>query len=164
MTCPLSDRVINLGCVAAGSSRGSSVTGTGSRELCHGEGNSFAALRPAHSRFFLPHHFGAHSPCDNIRMAATVVEGTARKRVDVNDRTQRNIAFKGDSRKDGNLTFSSTKEELEHINTAQSVSGMFLSGGIPMGDPAYEVHLLTKKYNPPEGSGLNIKTGEFMLP
>jgi hypothetical protein len=57
-----------------------------------------------------------------------------------------------------------TKEELEHIRVEQSVSGMWLSGGQPLGDPAYEVGLLTKKYNPPEGSGLNIRTGEFMLP
>lgn len=57
-----------------------------------------------------------------------------------------------------------TKEELERVRTAQKCSGMFLSGGMPMGDPAYEVHLLTKKYTPPEGSGLNIETGEFMLP
>lgn len=57
-----------------------------------------------------------------------------------------------------------TKKELDCVQTAQKVSGMFLSGGVPMGDPAYEVHLLTKKYNPPEGSGLNIKDGQFYLP
>lgn len=57
-----------------------------------------------------------------------------------------------------------TKEELEHVRTAQKVSGMFLSGGQPMGDPAYEVQRLTEKYHPPEGSGLDIQTGEFMLP
>ena len=57
-----------------------------------------------------------------------------------------------------------TKEELDRVKTAHSVSGMFLSGGIPMGDPAYEVHLLAEKYHPPVGSGLNMQTGEFMLP
>jgi len=57
-----------------------------------------------------------------------------------------------------------TKEELDHVMTAYKVSGMFLSGGQPMGDPQYEVYQLTKKYNPPEGSGLNMKTGEFCLP
>lgn len=57
-----------------------------------------------------------------------------------------------------------SKEELERVKTAQSVSGMFLSGGIPMGDPAWEVKLLADKYKPPEGSGLNPQTGEFMLP
>ena len=57
-----------------------------------------------------------------------------------------------------------TKEELERVKTAQSCSGMFLTGGMPMGDPQWEVAQLTKKYNPPDGSGLNIKTGEFCLP
>ncbi len=57
-----------------------------------------------------------------------------------------------------------TQEELERVKTAQSVSGMYLSGGMPMGDPAYVVQLLTNKYQPPKGAGLNIKTGEFMLP
>lgn len=57
-----------------------------------------------------------------------------------------------------------TPEELEAVKTAQACSGMFLSGGLPMGDPEYEVHLLTKKYNPPPDSGLNIQTGEFVIP
>jgi hypothetical protein len=41
---------------------------------------------------------------------------------------------------------------------------MWLSGGIPLGNPEEIVHDLTKKYSPPAGSGLNIKTGEFCLP
>lgn len=57
-----------------------------------------------------------------------------------------------------------TPEELEHVKIAQKVSGMYLSGGIPMGDPTYEVYLLTQKYHPPKGSGLNTETGEFVLP
>ena len=57
-----------------------------------------------------------------------------------------------------------TKEELERVQTAQKCSGMYLTGGQPMGDPQYEVQLLTQRYNPPAGSGLNIKTGEFCLP
>jgi len=57
-----------------------------------------------------------------------------------------------------------TKEELESVKTALKCSGMYLSGGIPMGDPQYKVYLLTKKYNPPAGSGLNLETGEFCLP
>jgi hypothetical protein len=57
-----------------------------------------------------------------------------------------------------------TKEELEVVQTAMKCSGMFLSDGTPMGDPEYEVGQLMKKYNPPTGSGLNPKTGEFMLP
>ena len=55
-----------------------------------------------------------------------------------------------------------TKEELESVRTEQKVSGMFLSGGRPMGDPAYKVGLLIKKYNVSEGAGLNTNTGEFM--
>lgn len=57
-----------------------------------------------------------------------------------------------------------TKEELDQVQVAQKCSGMFLSGGIPMGDPQRIVLDLTKKYNPPAGSGLNIQTGEFMTP
>lgn len=57
-----------------------------------------------------------------------------------------------------------TQEELEQVKTAQSVSGMYLSGGIPMGDPESLVSDLHKKYNAPEGSGLHTSTGEFMLP
>jgi len=57
-----------------------------------------------------------------------------------------------------------TEEERHRVAVAQSVSGMFLSGGEPMGNPAWEVHLLTKKYNPPLGAGFNPKTGEFILP
>jgi hypothetical protein len=36
-----------------------------------------------------------------------------------------------------------TPEELDIVKTAQSVSGMFLSGGMPMGDPAHEVEILS---------------------
>lgn len=55
-----------------------------------------------------------------------------------------------------------TAEELQSVKTAHSVSGMFLSGGMPMGDPAAEVERLRKKYNMPEGTGLDLKTGEFV--
>lgn len=57
-----------------------------------------------------------------------------------------------------------TAEELEHVKTAQKVSGMFLSGGTPMGDPAWEVEQLRKKYNMPEGTGLDPINGEFVSP
>lgn len=56
-----------------------------------------------------------------------------------------------------------TEEELESVKTAQACSGMFLSGGTPMGDPQAEVQRLVEKYKPPTGAGLNIKTREFML-
>lgn len=57
-----------------------------------------------------------------------------------------------------------TETELEHVRTAQKVSGMFLSGGTPMGDPAWEVEQLRKKYNMPQGTGLNPRNGEFCAP
>lgn len=55
-----------------------------------------------------------------------------------------------------------TKEELDRVKTACDVSGMCISGGQPMMDtPERIVFELTKKYNPPEGTGLNLETGEF---
>lgn len=57
-----------------------------------------------------------------------------------------------------------TKEELESVNVQFSVSGMFLSGGMPMGDPAREVELLRRKYEIPEGYGLDLSNGEFVSP
>lgn len=57
-----------------------------------------------------------------------------------------------------------TSEELEHVRAAQKVSGMFLSGGAPMGNPAWEVEQLRKKYNMPEGTGLDPSNGEFVSP
>ena len=57
-----------------------------------------------------------------------------------------------------------TKEELEAVKTAQRCSGMYLSGGIPMGDPAYEVERLRQLYHMPEGTGLDPRNGEFCSP
>jgi len=57
-----------------------------------------------------------------------------------------------------------TEKELDSVKVAQNCSGMYLTGGKPMGDPEYEVQKLIIKYHPPEGAGLNIKTGEFCLP
>jgi hypothetical protein len=56
------------------------------------------------------------------------------------------------------------EEELEQVLTAQKCSGMFLSGGQPMGDPQAIVERLSRKYNAPEGSGLNTQDGQFYLP
>jgi hypothetical protein len=53
-------------------------------------------------------------------------------------------------------------EELESVKVAHQCSGMFLSGGMPMGDPAWEVEQLRKRYNMPEGTGLDIGNGEFV--
>ena len=57
-----------------------------------------------------------------------------------------------------------TEEELKRVTTAQACSGMFLSGGMPMGDPAWEVEQLRKKYDLPEGTGLDPRNGEFVSP
>lgn len=57
-----------------------------------------------------------------------------------------------------------TAEELEGVKVSLSCSGMYLSGGMPMGDPAFEVEQLRKKYEMPEGTGLDAKNGEFVTP
>lgn len=57
-----------------------------------------------------------------------------------------------------------TKEELDQVVTAHKCSGMWLSNGVPLGNPEQLVADLCNKYKPPEGSGLNIATGEFVLP
>lgn len=57
-----------------------------------------------------------------------------------------------------------TKEELEAVQTAQNCSGMFLSGGMPMGDPYREVERLRLKYNLPDDVGLDTNNGEFVSP
>lgn len=57
-----------------------------------------------------------------------------------------------------------TKEELDMVLTAQSVSGMFLSGGVPMGDPAFEVERLRRKYNLPDNVAFDPNNGEFVEP
>ena len=57
-----------------------------------------------------------------------------------------------------------TKKELEQVKTAQKCSGMFLTGGTPMGNPQALVADLTDKYKPPTGAGLNLATGEFVKP
>jgi len=57
-----------------------------------------------------------------------------------------------------------TKDELESVRTEQKASGMYLSGGLPMGNPAARVADLATKYKAPAGTGLNIKTGEFCWP
>lgn len=57
-----------------------------------------------------------------------------------------------------------TAEELKQVKTAHACSGMFLSGGIPMGNPEQVVADLVRKYNVPDGAGLNIQDGVFYLP
>ena len=68
---------------------------------------------------------------------------------------------------EGSMTGSGifvTPEELESVKVAQSCSGMFLSGGMPMGDPGRIVDDLSRKYNAPKGTALNVRTGEFVTP
>ena len=56
-----------------------------------------------------------------------------------------------------------TKEELEHLQTQQDCSGMFLSGGMPLGDPGATVRMLARKYGfNPNITGLDTKNGEFV--
>ena len=57
-----------------------------------------------------------------------------------------------------------TPEELDRVKTAIKCSGMFLSGGTPLGDPAGAVEDLRKKYNMPEGTGMDASNGEFVSP
>ena len=58
-----------------------------------------------------------------------------------------------------------TKEEIESIKTAQSVSGMFLTGGQPMGEPLKEAHRLALKHGLPKIRGyygIDLRNGEFL--
>jgi len=55
-----------------------------------------------------------------------------------------------------------TKEELEGVRIEQKTSGMFLSGGQPMGNPQRRVKQLVRKYDMPEGTGLDLSNGEFV--
>lgn len=71
---------------------------------------------------------------------------------------------KGDERKMSRTGIFVTESERDAVEIAYKCSGMFLSGGKPMGDPAWEVEQLRKKYEMPEGYGLDLKTGEFVSP
>ncbi len=57
-----------------------------------------------------------------------------------------------------------SEEERQGLETEYKCSGMFLSGGMPMGDPGGCAKRLEEKYHPPVGAGINLKTGEWMLP
>lgn len=54
-----------------------------------------------------------------------------------------------------------SSEEREAVQLAYDTSGMFLSGGRPIGNPEREVDSLVKKYGM-AGCALNLKTGEFI--
>jgi len=57
-----------------------------------------------------------------------------------------------------------TKKELEQLKTEYRSSGMFLSGGMPMGNPEKTVSSLGKKYNMPSDAGIELTNGEFVSP
>jgi len=57
-----------------------------------------------------------------------------------------------------------TEEERLQVVAEHRCSGMWLGDGTPIGDPAYRVFELTKKYNLPPDTGLDMKTGEFVEP
>lgn len=59
------------------------------------------------------------------------------------------------------VVYKVTDEKLEQVKTEQKCSGMWLSGGMPIGNPQQRVAELAGKYNVPQGMGLNLKTGEF---
>lgn len=54
-----------------------------------------------------------------------------------------------------------TQDELDYVRSTQKVSGMWMSGGRPFGDPAAEVARLARKYGVPDGFGLDLKDGCF---
>jgi hypothetical protein len=56
-----------------------------------------------------------------------------------------------------------TQEELEQLRTAQACSGMFLSGGRAMGDPAGMCDDLNRKYGL-SGHAIDPRNGEFVDP
>lgn len=63
------------------------------------------------------------------------------------------------------LKIFATNEEIESIKTELSVSGMFLSGGTPMGNPQKRTHEIALKHGLPEITGyygIDLKTGEFV--
>lgn len=53
-------------------------------------------------------------------------------------------------------------EELKPVQAEHRRSGMWLSDGTPLGDPAAEVHALALKYGLPGDTGLDLQTGEFI--
>ena len=60
-----------------------------------------------------------------------------------------------------------TKEEIEQLKVSVSVSGMFLPGGQPMGEPQKDAHRLAISHGLPEIKGYygcDLGTGEFVKP
>lgn len=57
-----------------------------------------------------------------------------------------------------------TEDERKQVETEHKCSGMYLSGGIPMGDPQGAVERLNRQYSMPSGTGLDLSNGEFVEP
>lgn len=57
-----------------------------------------------------------------------------------------------------------TEEERKQVLTHQQCSGMWLSGGIALGNPGAAVESLRKKYQMPPGTALDPETGELISP
>jgi hypothetical protein len=57
-----------------------------------------------------------------------------------------------------------TREERVQLEMEYKTSGMYLSGGLRLGNPEEAVARLVDKYKPPKGSGINLRTGEFETP
>lgn len=57
-----------------------------------------------------------------------------------------------------------SSEELSRLKTAHRTSGMFLSGGEPIGNPGGIVASAIRKYGLPDDSSVDGNTGEFYVP
>ena len=63
------------------------------------------------------------------------------------------------------LNVFATQEEIEDLKTSLKVSGMCLSGGQPMSNPAEEAHRFALAHGLPEITGYygcDLRTGEFV--
>jgi len=63
------------------------------------------------------------------------------------------------------LNVFATKEEIEQLKVSVSCSGMFLSGGQPMSEPAKDAHRIALAHGLPEITGFygcDLQTGEFV--
>ena len=63
------------------------------------------------------------------------------------------------------LNVFATADEIKQLRTSIKVSGMCLSGGQPMSNPAQDAHRLALRHGLPEIDGYygcDLKTGEFL--
>jgi len=57
-----------------------------------------------------------------------------------------------------------TEEERKGLEIEYQCSGMWLGDGTPLGDPGRRAKQFEEKYHPPKGAGIDLKTGEWILP